>query len=169
MQLALQTIIRKATIAEVMDGILPAFDLKGTTFVYDASYAELLLDGVKGSPNLDRVFFKAAAVVLAATGGIPDRKLRAYVCDRLHTGLPILSKRGRGRTSKDHWGRDVAIIHLLIVPLLDRFNATRNRENKRTESACSITQKALARVGIHMTEERVVEIWRKRPRMYRTK
>ena len=54
--LALQTIIRKATIAKVMDGILPAFDLKGTTFIYDASYAELLLGDVKSSPYLDRVF-----------------------------------------------------------------------------------------------------------------
>jgi hypothetical protein len=54
----------------------------------------------------------------------------------------------------------------LIPPLLDRFNATRNAETRHTESACSITTKALASVGVHMSEKRLENIWAKFANLY---
>ena len=163
---AFQTVLRPETIAETMNPKLGhyLFDWKGTTLVYDAGIGELCLADAGSTPFFDRVLCKVAAVMLDATGSIADPRLRAYVCDRLDGGIPAIGKRGRGRSSKETWGRDLVIIGRLILPLLDRFNATRTHTSKKTEceeSACSIVQKALERVRIHMSERRVEGIWEK--------
>jgi hypothetical protein len=99
--------------------------------------------------------------MLDAAGIIPDARLRSYVCGRLMGGLPPLTKRGRGQKKTDNNYRDVVIAGWLIPPLLGRFNATRNAETKHTESACSITTKALAIVNLHMSERTLEGIWTK--------
>jgi hypothetical protein len=106
--------------------------------------------------------FVAAAAMLNATGGISDRELRAYVEARLIGGMPVIGKRGRGRSEADNAPRNLVIVGKLIPPLLDRFDATRNPATKR-ESACSIVSKALERVDIHMSEGAVVRVWEKLP------
>jgi hypothetical protein len=162
-----KSILRPATIEETMHPKLghTLFDCVGTTYVYDAGLAVLLLEDADSTPFYDRVLCKAAAIMLDSTGRIDDPRLKTYAASRLVTGLPAKEKPRRGRSTKDTWGRDVVIVGGLIPQLLDRFSATRNREpkTKLTESACSIVKTALARLGIHMSERRVEGIWERRP------
>jgi hypothetical protein len=135
------------------------FDWHGSTLVYREDIADILLAGADGDAFIDRVLCFAAAVMLDAIGSVPNAKLRTYARDRLMQGNTHLTKRGRGQKKTDNSYRDAVIVGRLIPPLLDRFNATRNAETKHTESACSITTKALASVGVHMSEKRLENIW----------
>jgi hypothetical protein len=157
----MNVLLRKASAAEILHpqpGDI-IFDWRRCTRVYRKEVGDVLLDGAEGDAFIDRVLCNAAAVILDAVGSIPDARLRSYVCGRLMGGLTPLAKRRRGqkKTSNDY--RDVVIAGCLIPPLLDRFNATRNAETRHTESACSIATKALASVGVHMSEKRVENIW----------
>lgn len=127
-----QTVMRPATSEEVMHP-RPGhtlFDRGKTSYVYDPVWGEVLLADAKVEASCDRNLCKAAGIMLDATGRIDDSRLRSYACGRLVTGMPVIGKPKRGRSSKDTWGRDQVIVGRLIRPLLDRFNATRNRETK---------------------------------------
>ena len=159
---AMQTVLRVATVDQITDPqpghIL--FDWKGSTLIYSAGIADLLIaDATAGDGFCDRVLCSAASVMLDATEGIFDPRLRSYMCGRLNRGLPTISKRGRGQSKGKHSYRDSVIAGRLIPPLLDRFRATRNVGTKHIESACSIATKALEQVGIHMSEKRLENIW----------
>ena len=157
----LHTLVRPATIEEAMQP-KPGhslFDWSGATYVYDGGLGELIMADAHADTFCDRVLCNAAAAMLEATGGITDNRLRAYVCGRLSGWLVTNSKRKRGRT-RDNWGRDAVIVGRLVLPLLDRFKATRN-DATEAESACSIAKAALERIGIHISEKRIEEIWGK--------
>jgi hypothetical protein len=140
------------------------FDWQGDTRVYNAGVGDLLISLAADDPFFDRVVCCSAAIMLDALGGIPHARLRSYIGARLTTGLPALEKRKRGQRKADNTYRDMTIAYHLILPLLDRFNATRNEATKQkdeTESACSIVTKALERAKIHMSEKTVEDIWGK--------
>jgi hypothetical protein len=137
------------------------FHWRGSTLVYRKDIGDVLIDGADRDAFIDRVLCQAAAVMLDAIYSIPEPKLRSYVCGRLMGGLKPLTKRRRGKKETDNSYRDAVIIGRLIPPLLDRFRATRNAETKHIESACSITTRALASVGVHMSEKRLENIWTK--------
>ena len=153
----------KASIAEVLHprsgSIL--FDWTQHTHVYRKEVGDILVAGADGNAFIDKVLCTAASIMLGATGSIPDKRLRTYVCGRLLGDLSSATKRKRGQKKTNNDYRDVVIVGWLIAPLLDRFNATRNAETRHIESACSITQKALAHVGIHMSDKRLENIWAK--------
>jgi hypothetical protein len=154
---------RVATADEARRG--GAFDFKDTTYIYDADWGTIYLEGARaGDSFCDRVICTAAALMLR--NGITNPELRLYVEKRLIEGAPSIGKRERGRSKRDNAHRDVIIVGRLIPPLLDRFDATRNEttKDKGIESACSIVQKALANIGFqHMSESTVVTVWEKRP------
>jgi hypothetical protein len=143
-----------------------SFEWHGSILVYRKDIADVLIGGADGDAFIDHVLCISAAVMLDAMGSIPDARLRSYVRDRLTGGLTHLTKRGRGQKKTDNTYRDAVIVGRLIPPLLDRFNATRNAETRHTESACSITTKALASVGVHMSEKRLENIWAKFAPLY---
>jgi len=165
----LQTVVRPATVDEVMHP-RPGhyiFDWRGTTYLYNAGLGEILLDGARSDTFCDQVLCNAAASMLDATCGILEPRLRAYVCGRLTGTIPSI-KAKRGQPSKN-WGRNAVIVGRLIPPLLNRFEATRNRATKHTESACSIVHKALSRLhAINLDEKRIEGIWEKRKHLVLT-
>jgi hypothetical protein len=77
--------------------------------------------------------------------------LRDYICG-------VLSKeKGLRRTYAA--GRDQAIIEVLYsIAKWRGFSPTRNRSRK-TVSACFIVAAALARIGVHMNERSIEDIW----------
>jgi hypothetical protein len=64
------------------------FDWRGSTVVYRKDRADVLIDGANGDAFIDKVLCGAAAIILDALGGIPEARLRAYVCGRLMGGTP---------------------------------------------------------------------------------
>jgi hypothetical protein len=162
---ALQTLLRPATIEEAFNpkpGHL-LFDWGEKTYVYDGGLAEAFMADAPTSTFCDQVLRTAAAAMLEATGEIGNPRLRSFACACLTGGATPISKTKRGRSSKDTWVRDTVIVGRLIPPLLERFNATRNKASRNkdgaAESACSIVQKALAQIRHNMTEKRVEDIW----------
>ena len=156
-----QFVLRKATVDDTRRS--EVFNFMGATYTYDAGYGMIYIEGARaGSADCDRVVCCAAAVMLNATHCISDPELRTYVEGRLTVGIPSIGKRGPGRSKKDNAYRDMVIVGRLIPPLLDRFDPTRNAATKG-ESACSIVSKALARVGMHMSEGAVERVWEKLP------
>ena len=140
------------------------FDWQGDTRVYNAGIGDWLISCAAEDPFYDRVVCCTAAIMLDALGGIPDAQLRSYAGARLTNGFPALEKRKRGQRKEDNTYRDMTIAYHLILPLLDRFNATRNEATKQkgeTESACSIVTKALAKAKLHLSEKTVEDIWGK--------
>jgi hypothetical protein len=95
--------------------------------------------------------------------GLPDEimpaHLRSYVAR-------VLSKAPEGLKRTYSAGRDQYLLEALYDTIRLDFPATRNdatRDKGTQESACSIVQKALARVGVHMEERTVEDIWSNRP------
>ena len=127
---------------------------------------DTLLAGADGDTFIDSVLCITASIMLDATGGIPDGPLRTYICGRLLGRLSPIGKRGKGQKKTRHEYRNAFIVGRLVAPLLDRFNATRNAETKHAESACSITQKALVQVDMHMSEKRIENIWGRFSHLY---
>jgi hypothetical protein len=157
-----------------IDGIV-FFDWQGSTHAYNPRVGEVLIDAAKaGDQLIDRALCCGASIMLDALGGIPDSGLRNYIGARLANGFPILAKRKRGQKKTKNDYRDGVIAWNLIRPLLGRFKATRNdatRQKGKTESACSIVCKALARTGrngkagINMSEQAIEDIYRKYARV----
>jgi hypothetical protein len=141
-------------------GCYVEFEWEGSPFVYDLGIAEILLEKANGgSIAEDRILCNAAAILLSATKGISDSRLRNYASRRLSGDIQSSPKRGRGRSATDNSLRDVVIAGRLIPNLLPLgFHATRN-DATEGECACSIVSDALGRVGISLSERRIAEIW----------
>lgn len=95
MRFTLATVLRPAsgTDSVHLQAGQSLIDVRSTVYVYDAGVAELLLhDARNGDPFSDQVLRNAAALILDATGGLSDGRLRA-----LHRGT---SKR-RPRDKKE--------------------------------------------------------------------
>jgi hypothetical protein len=136
---------------------------QGTQLIYDAGMAEIFLQGARdGDQACDQVLCHFGAIMLHATGGIADNRLRAYVCNRLAGATPPITKKKRGRSAADNRWRDVCISLWLIPPLMQRgFPATRNEATWDSESACSIVSQALKKIGIALSEKGVATVWGK--------
>ena len=67
-------------------------------------------------------------MILQATGGIADKRLRDYACRRLSGDMPAPPvKPARGRGADDNRWRNICIVGYLIPPLLRaEFPPTRN-------------------------------------------
>ena len=131
--------------------------------VYEAGLAEIFFSECS-DPYCDRLLCNAAAMILQATGGIADKRLRDYACRRLSGDMPPPPvKPARGRGADDNRWRNVCIVGYLIPPLLRaEFPPTRN-EATETESACSIVSQALAKIGIKLGEKAIAKIWARYP------
>jgi hypothetical protein len=81
---------------------------------------------------------------------------------------PIIPARRRGRPRKndDHFLIATAVARLVEGSALE---ATRSHAKRRLtgHSACSIVQAALARLGVHVSERTVEDIWLKHEHLYR--
>src|SRR5262245_2376864 len=162
--LTLHTLIRPAKWFEQTDLAKPdilVFKWRGDMMIYDPSLAEIFFSECS-DPYCNRLLCNAAAVILEATGGIADKRLRDYACRRLSGDMPPPSiKPARGRDADDNRWRDVCIVGYLIPPLLRaEFSPTRN-EATESESACSIVSQALQEIGIQLGGKRIGEIWYK--------
>lgn len=164
----LYVVLPPATKGQELEGSL-YFDWKGSTRVYRKDIADALIVEAEGDAFTDKVLCAVAATMLEAVGGIPDVRLRSYVGARLFGGLNPRTKRVRGQKKTSNNYRDAVIVGYLVWPLLDRFSATRNRGTKysnKGESACSITEKALAIAGTHISEKRLENIWARFAHLY---
>jgi hypothetical protein len=136
------------------------FRWRNARFAYDPSAANIFLASARaGDYYSDGVACGAAALLLAATGGIADKRLRAYAAERLSGDVPPPAESTKDRNIY----RDSVIASYLIRPLvLRRFRPTRNEATKdadKGESACSIVSQALDRIGLNLSERRLSEIW----------
>jgi hypothetical protein len=139
------------------------FEWRGGLMVYNPGLAEILFSECS-NPYCDRLLCNAAAMILQATGGIADKRLRDYACRRLSGDMPPPPvKPPRGRSADNNQWRNVCIVGYLIPPLLRaEFPLTRN-EATETESACSIVSQALAKIGIKLGEKAIAKIWARYP------
>ena len=87
--LALHTLIRPTKCFGQTDkpGILVFPDGRGGSMIYDVGLAEILFSECS-DPYCDRLQSNAAAMILQATGGIADKRLREYACRRLSGDMP---------------------------------------------------------------------------------
>jgi len=147
---------------------IQVFEWGGASHVYDPGLAEILFSE-SSDPYCDRILRNAAAVILLATGGIADKRLRNYAARRLSGDIPAPAvKPARGRSADDNRWRNVCIVGYLIPPLLRKgFHSTRNEAtkyaDKDAQSACSIVSRALNSVGIELSEKGVEAVWGARP------
>ena len=91
------------------------FDWRGKTHAYRKEVADTLIADSDGDPFIDQVLCGSAALMLDAIGGIPDARLKSYVCGRLMGGLPPLTKLGRGKKKTSNDQRDIVIAGRLRV------------------------------------------------------
>ena len=166
--LVLHTLIRSAKWFGQTDkpGIHVFPDGRGGSMIYDADLAEILFSECS-DPYCDRLLCNAAAMILQATGGIADKRLRDYACRRLSGDMPPPPvKPARGRSADDNRWRNACIVGYLIPPLLvAEFPSTRN-EATETESACSIVSQTLATIGIKLGEKAIAKIWARYPSLH---
>lgn len=160
--LTLQTVLRPVSIERSSTRELPLIHWRGSDFVYDPGLAEVFLQEARSAdPISDQILCHAGAIILDATKGIFDARLREYVVERLNGDLPQARRRGRGRSGLDNSLRDTAIAGWLIPSLLKKgFHATRNDATEEA-CACSIVSEALERIEIDLSEKRIAEIWGK--------
>jgi hypothetical protein len=136
----------------------------GSSWSYSPSLASvLLLPMARQDYYFDKSAGFFAAVMLDATGSIPDPQLRSHICGRLIGAFPE-PKRDK-RKSRNHY-RDSVIV-TLILSLQPRFAATRSQQNE--ECGCSIVSAALKQIGHWWgsSEDRVKKIWLKLPSEHR--
>ena len=162
--LTLRTLIRPAErFGQTDKPDILVFRWRGDMMIYDPGLAEILFSECS-DPYCDRLLCNAAAMILQATGGIADKRLRDYACRRLSGDMPPPPvKPARGRSADDNRWRNVCIVGYLIPPLLGaEFLPTRN-EATATESACSIVSEALATIRIKLGEKAIAKIWARYP------
>jgi hypothetical protein len=164
--LTLHTLIRPAKWFGQTDLAKPdilVFKWCGDMMIYDPGLAEIFFSECS-DPYCDRLLCNAAAMILQATGGIADKRLRDYACRRWSGDMPPPPvKPPRGRSADDNRLRNACIVGYLIPPLLvAEFPSTRN-EATETESACSIVSQALATIEIELGEKHIAKIWAGNP------
>jgi hypothetical protein len=134
--------------------------------IYDDGKGEqLIVKAERGDQVAHRVLCYFAAGFVRGGCALPPR-LRQYIATSLHSQAKEPPRRGRGRDAYANSTRDfyVALTVSRIMGL--GFLPTRNRATK-SESACSITAKALAKCGLHMDESNVERIWRQFEQAFR--
>jgi hypothetical protein len=92
----------------------------------------------------------------------PPPGMTEFILQRLTGQDPLPRKRGR-HSGYEYRNRDAFIVGVIKVIAKSRgINPTRNREQRKVESACSILHKALRRLGVKNLDERAIEsIWEK--------
>jgi hypothetical protein len=158
----IQTVVEREGEHLVYDGdgsLIPQFGLIGNLAgIYDDDKGEqLIAKAVRGDQVAHRVLCYFAAGFVKGGCGLPLR-LRQYIAASLHSQAKEPPQRRRGRDPYANNTRDfyIALTVSQIVGL--GFRPTRNRATE-SESACSITAKALAKCGLHMDERNVERIW----------
>jgi hypothetical protein len=126
------------------------FRWRGSWFGFDPKVGQVYVS--------DGMLCCAAALMLDATGCIPNAQLRKFAAERLSGDI---APPPDPKTSNDY--RDMVIAGWLIRPLvLKGISATRNEATKyqnKGESACSIVSEALMQLGISLSERRLAEVW----------
>jgi hypothetical protein len=127
---------------------------------YKARKADALIDRAReGDPIAMEATWEIAANFVDAGYVLPEG-LRQYIVDLLLGSAVITPAKRRGRTHYVNYGRDFQIA-CVIRHIMDRgFRPTRNNATEN-ESACSIVNRALQRLGLHLSEGAVVKIWEK--------
>jgi hypothetical protein len=136
-------------------------------------FAELIEKARAGDIEAHGCLCFVAGHQLKAAKELPP-SIRDYISSSLiERSLADVPKRGKGRPQQ-YENRDHFIASTVngLISEHPGLHATRNREvsrrsrlsgkSTRAESACSIVQKILERLGIHMTEAGVEKIWRAR-------
>jgi hypothetical protein len=125
------------------------------------------IDAAPQDPEVDAMLCSFGAAFVEQAQNMPEL-LRKYVASRLKRIASEKKARTgkRGKHPQANLVRDFAIIYV-IARLAERgFSPFRNREQRATESACSVTTQALKKVGVRMiTEDAVEKIWRNRTRL----
>jgi hypothetical protein len=113
----------------------------------------------KKKPFDNPLRYEALELIKRLPDEVMPPHLRDYICG-------VLSKeKGLRRTYAA--GRDGDIAYAVWDATMRGFHPTRNEATRRKEalgkpagqSACSIVTKALARVGVHMSERSIEDIW----------
>jgi hypothetical protein len=127
---------------------------------YNAKKAGLLIDRARdGDPIAMDATWEIAANFIDEGYVLPEG-LRQYIVDLLLGDATCAPAKSRGRAGYVNYERDFKIASV-IRQVVDRgFKPTRNHATE-SESACSIVNKALKRLGLHLSEAAVVKIWEK--------
>ena len=122
------------------------------------------IDAAKHDAEMDAVLCSLGAPFIDQAENVPPL-LRSFIANKLRTSEKTKTGK-RGKHSHANLTRDFAIIYV-IARLVERgFKPTRNPAQRTTDSACSLTTKALERVGVRMiTESDVQKIWGNRSRL----
>jgi hypothetical protein len=137
---------------------LPAFGPRR----YDATKLAALARAAEQDRGADQLLREVSVSLIDRGEALPPEirsQARAHI-KGTHKDPP--GKPGRKREDNLFRDRSIALAVDALVELGDR--PTRNREQKKTDSASSIVMRALAQAGIHMTKAAVEKIWRSRPR-----
>jgi hypothetical protein len=122
---------------------------------------QLIAEAKSGNSKADTILRGAIANLLSDEQPLP-LCLARYAADALRAGIKVPPKLRRLKSR----GRDVQIMIAVYTVTTDfGFNPTRNHAARdaddAAESACSIVAQALARNGIHMSEDAVEQIWKR--------
>ena len=124
--------------------------------INDNERRERLIDKArKGDRVATKLLCDAAAEFIEEGKQLPQG-LRAYIVEVLRKPDDTPKKRGQDPFANYPRNFDIACTIANVVSM--GFKATRNQATE-AESACSIVQQALERVGVHMSEANVEKIW----------
>ena len=144
---------------------IPVFEgLDGKLVQYDDSKGEKLVKkALDGDADADAALCEIAFKYVLFGCELPPN-LRAYIALLLRRRSETPGRRRRGGDKYANVDRNVFIVGALTHLKHRGFKPTRNRESKndRRESGCSIVAQALKRIGIHITEVGIEEVWRQR-------
>ena len=124
----------------------------------DEEVIDLIKEARDGAEAAQKILLELAAATIERSAGT-IRPSQRVVIEFLRD--PKKPGRGRaGRKLSDYAARDL-FIFLMILQIKTKWKlpATRN-EATRSASAVSVMQKALEKVGIHLTEAAVTKIWK---------
>ena len=156
------TVIERNGVSLVHDSegvLVPQFASAGNSVgIYDDNKGRPLIAKARaGDQVAHKVLCFFAAGFVKAGCEMPSG-LREYVAATLRSQAKEAPAPRKGRDPYDNSTRNFHIALTVYRVVRLGFQPTRNRATK-SESACSITQKALARCGLHMEESNVEKIW----------
>jgi len=129
----------------------------------DSKGAKLVRKAIDGDADADAALCEIAFKYVGFECKMPQH-LWVYIMLLLRRRFVAPARRSRGGDKYANLARNRFIVIALTHLKHRGFKPTRNRESKndRQESGCSIVAQALNRIGIHITEVGVEEVWRKR-------
>jgi hypothetical protein len=135
--------------------LVPQFtrDLAESVGIYDDRKGERLITKAEAGDQLAHKVLCYFAAGFVKSGCEMPNHLREYIAADLKS---LESRKGRDPYANSTRNFYIALTVYFLVGL--GFQPTRNRKTV-TESACSITQLALARCGVHMEEPNIEKIW----------